>query len=690
MNKGGQGIFFLVCLIIILALNGVFAQDTAPSEPSPSPSPESPSIPEPVIQDNTLEDDEDEERDDEDVERDEEEVSDEDNEEDEVNDDEDEEIYEDIEEDAQLEETAGITPDSALYVIDDFFERTFVGDNPERALAYKEEKIAEAQEMIRQGKREEAHKVLEKAEKYSNILEKEVSPEIEKRTRRSSKAIKNVLDNLEDDLEGDEWKDIREKIEKHKEKEDKIATAAKLSAKIKELCESLSALDPLEYSRACRTKDSAPRWQRDLDKDLTEEQKKEAREFFETLSQCFQNPQECKCEDIKITAFAEKCEIIAPLAAKCDEGDEDACDEMDEIEDPIDLLPPHLQDVMERVEERYGEAQFELHMPEECREAGATGEKECREVMFRENAPEECIEAFDQGKLDFENEREARQQCERIMFEANAPPECIEAGAKTHQECGKIMFQQHAPEECVEAGLTGESRADERKCREIMKELGREGRGPGRGPPGFNVDCRRIQDSNERLKCYDNALEGARNEFEEHQEFRDFKQFEREGFEARGPQGNWPRQCIEAGATNDPEACRRVMEEWGRQQHEQNEQDRQEFRPPEFRPPEGEFREGEFHPPEGFRPPEGEFRPPEGYIPPEGEFRPPEGYIPPEGTQQTAPPPSESAPPPSEPTPTQTTESSGSSSTGSGETSPSTTTGSVIAVDNAFAQYYFS
>src|SRR3989344_2178276 len=144
------------------------------------------------------------------------------------------------------------------------------------------------------------------------------------------------------------------------------------------------------------------------------------------MSQCFKTSGvECRCQYIKFTAFAEKCSIIAPLAATCNvENNEEACDKMDRIEneEPIeDLLPDYLREVLFELEDRYDEDRIEDHMPKECREAGISerdgdvARKRCAEVMFRTHAPEECVEALDSGKIgleDIDTEREARQLCE--------------------------------------------------------------------------------------------------------------------------------------------------------------------------------------------------------------------------------------------------------------------------------------
>jgi len=250
-----------------------------------------------------------------------------------------EDIYEDIG-DVKLEGKAGITPDSSFYFLESLVESIFVGDNPETALKYKEEKILEVEEMIKSGNNEAAEKALEKVEKYNEILKKEVTPDLDKRVRESSKATKELLGSLE--LEGDEWKDVKGIIDENLKTEDKIALAAKISNKIKELCETLSDIDPLEYSKLCKTDDNAPEWQKKLDKELTEEQKKEAKNFGKIMSECFKTSgKECNCEEIPFPEFAEVCSVAAPLAIACDiNGDEESCNRLDNLDMPE--LPDHL------------------------------------------------------------------------------------------------------------------------------------------------------------------------------------------------------------------------------------------------------------------------------------------------------------------------------------------------------------
>ena len=435
---------------------------------------------------------------------------------------------------------AGITPDSTFYFIDEFFDR--FGN----CIDNRKEKIAEVKEMVKIGKIEEAKDALRKYEECAREVEKEVSPEEKDDVKRSSRVIRSALREMDKEIPKSERDEFRGVIDKEK----KIEAAAEIASKIKELCEQLSKLDPNEYARVCRTKDDSPRWQRELDDDLTEEQREAARKFAEVMGQCFRTQgRECQCSELEEInkPFADRCSIVAPLASKCEAGDESACEAMDDATEGIEeLLPDYLQDVFEELEEGVSEDQFEFHMPIECREERAKTPKACIEVMFRRNVPGPCLNALDRGEISFENEREAREACEKIMFEEHAPQECIEAGLRNPKECGVFMFKQNAPQECIEAGLTGEHRDDPRKCERLMREQfgeGPEGGGP-RGP-GFGPDCRGIQNSEERLKCYDGALEGI-------------GPGGPAGFGGREGRGHWPPPCEEAKAFTR-ESCEKIM-----------------------------------------------------------------------------------------------------------------------------------
>lgn len=550
--------------------------------------------------------------------------------------------------DAQLEVGAGITPDSTFYFIEDKILTRFRDDSENR-----EKKIAELREMAKDGNYEDARQALNNYKEYADKLEHEVSPESKKEAQRSASAIRNALKEIDSDIPADRKKEFVEDV---KAQEGRIEKAADVAAKIKELCQTLSTLDPQQYAKTCRTGNDAPKWQKDLDEKLTDEQKKEAEAFFGTMSQCFEDPKSCQCNSIKIEKFADACSQIAPLAAKCEEGDEDACAQMDEIEDPIELLPPHLQKVMERLDGRYSDDKFEHAGPPECKKAGVTSREECMKIMFKKHAPEECIAAAESGKIKFTSERTMRESCERIMFEENAPQECIEAGLTDHRECGRYMFEQNAPEECIQAGLTGESPKDQRKCQEIMNLQEGEGsnRGSGKGF-GLGRNCNELKNKDEKLKCFEEV----------------FSSVQEGGFQGRGPsnqfggefnddsggrggsgrsqgKGNFPEQCAKAGATT-PDACQKVMRAEGEKRHQQTREFTENFAQ-ECRAKGGAWdcsfgdidssnpcrcyqrNEGENY--GGYPRSQEGFRPPEGFHPPEGFKQPPEGFRPPQGSNE--------------------------------------------------------
>ena len=418
--------------------------------------------------------------------------------------------------DAQLERGAGITPDSAFYFVEDILSN-FRDDSGNR-----EKKIAEIKAMVNEGNIEDARKSLERYNRYADELEKEADPEKRDEARRSAVAIKNVLREIESEIPEE---DREEFVDSVIEKEKKIVTAVEIAGKIKSLCEQLSGLDPLEYSRVCRVEGDGPDWQKKLDKKLTEEQRGEAMKFGKIMSECFRTAgQECRCEEIPFPDFASACSVAAPLAVACEiKGDEKACEEMDNLEMPE--LPPHLQDIMDELENDVGDERFDLHMPKECEESGATDRESCFKVMFKLNAPQECVDALDRGEISINNEREGREKCEEIMFKENAPQECVDAGLKDHRECGKLMFKENAPQECVDAGITGENRNDPKKCEELMREFGNDEREGGFEHGGFGGNCKEIQNAEERLKCYDGATQGVKN-FDER--FRQTKEKEKQ------------------------------------------------------------------------------------------------------------------------------------------------------------------
>ncbi|MAG47886.1 hypothetical protein CL617_04735 [archaeon] len=92
----------------------------------------------------------------------------------------------------------GITPDSAFYFLDEFFDR--FGDE----LEVREEKIDEIKLMIEAGNIEAAKVALKSYIDKAELLEKEVSPERKDEVLNSAAMIKKVIKDLEDKIPEEE------------------------------------------------------------------------------------------------------------------------------------------------------------------------------------------------------------------------------------------------------------------------------------------------------------------------------------------------------------------------------------------------------------------------------------------------------------------------------------------------------
>lgn len=404
---------------------------------------------------------------------------------------------------------AGITPDNPIYFIKDTYQRIVVGNNPEKALDYREQKIAEAKAMVEKGNPEAAEKSLDRALQYGDIVEKEVSPELKDKVKESAEKVKGAINNMKENTEGEQWKDVNKGFDSNIEQGKKVETAAELSAKIAELCETLAKLDPLQYADSCKPKDNSPKWMKEQNKQLTKEQEQQAQVFFDKLSQCFENPKQCDCKGMGVQKFEDFCVQQSALALKCMDGDKTSCDSMNNGA-PEDLLPDYLVSVMKKVESKYSKAQFDNFAPEECVKANAKTPEECNKIMFKLNAPQECLDAGLKGAS-----REDETKCRNIMFQENTPEECTDAGITSQdkdgaRKCAKIMFKSRAPQQCLDVGLTGEGRDDEKKCRELMQSQGGNYKqGNNTYAPQFNRNCNSIQDVNEKMKCFEEFYNNA-------------------------------------------------------------------------------------------------------------------------------------------------------------------------------------
>jgi hypothetical protein len=465
---------------------------------------------------------------------------------------EDDDFFDDIEEDLTEDEldkiknvgTGGIGPDSPFYFIDEMLANLF-GES-------REEKIAEIKTMIEKGKYDAAEVALKKYQERVEKFMKNARPEDRDMARREAAGIRRILRGVEERMAPEEREVFVEDFaDVIIGSERNIVTAVEISSKIKELCQSLSELDPEKYKEICRSDDESPKWQKELDQELTKEQKEEAKKFGRIMGQCFKTSgRDCACDDISFYDFSVACSKAAPLAAACDSGDEGACDELGSLDMP--RLPDYLQDVFDELEGDVSEAKYDMHMPRECVEAGATSPKECGRIMIKEHAPLECREALLEANTN--SESEGREICDRIMMEKHAP-KCVEKGISDPEECANFM--DNLREDDFEGQMVD----------------GSMGRGPrDMGPPGR--DCMSLENSDERLKCFENAVGDTGNRYGIGDKFKD-------------GEGEITWQCKEHMIHWGPDCETFMREEWpklGEQKQEELDKERREREEYDFLP----------------------------------------------------------------------------------------------------------
>jgi len=387
----------------------------------------------------------------------------------------------------------GISPDSPIYFIDELFDR--LGDD----IGVKEEKFAEIKAMVEKGDYASARKALRTYLEYARSVASEADPDKKEEIAKSAETIKKALRELESEIPKDNKKTFYDDI---LNEENKIITAVEISDKIRELCEQLAKLDVVQYGEVCVTEDNSPKWQKELDKELSKEQRTEAKKFGEIMSECFETSgQTCRCDEVPFTDFANACKKAAPLAVECGVyKDQTACEKLDSLKMP--KLPKHLQDVMDKLESAT-ESKYDIHMPKECVGARVKTKKECRKLMITEHSPEECRKPLLDSGCD--NEMECREICDLTMMEIHSP-ECIEEGIKDPEECQDFLFNiNHRPEDCVKNMIH-----DARDCKAFLESTGKY-QGIGlketklKSSVKIDFDCKSISDPMKRLECYDGA-----------------------------------------------------------------------------------------------------------------------------------------------------------------------------------------
>jgi len=349
---------------------------------------------------------------------------------------------------------AGITPDNFLYFVDPVIDNIKLGFASEEnkanvAAEIHDERIAEAQVVAGKGSYDSIEKALDDAEEKIKIIQEEITPEAHKKVTTSAKTSVEVLTDVKEKVPEEARDAIENAINNQIVQEKKTEIVAEITSKINGLCKELIGLVGLEEAikqepRCNPDIENSPKWLKRKatgDGEYVKFDEEAKKKFIDEMSVCFNDPRECKCEEIPIKSFSNTCFKIIPNVINCQfEQDENACKNVEEISG--------------------GSEGMFSELPEEFRGDLESFFREKQNEAFKKNAPSECVEA---GAKDFDS-------CSKIMFAKFAPPECVSAGVTTREECMKIMSEKYgggfggAPSECMKDGKF----IDMEDCRKIM------------------------------------------------------------------------------------------------------------------------------------------------------------------------------------------------------------------------------
>lgn len=358
-----------------------------------------------------------------------------------------------------IEDRAGTTPDSPLYVVDEIIENVVLAtkDGEEKAayaLEIKQEKVSEAALMLEKQKQEETAKALQKANSVSLLIEKELSPQLAELAKENGESEQRILAALQRHTpEG--WAEVEELMGEQLTAEKKIQLQANLVPKIADYCEELSYIDYniMHQDPYCQP-ENAPEWlQEAIAGEIQQREEKAIDQMVQELTTCVNDPRDCDCSDIPVDKHRQDCEENTALAIRCEfEQDMNACEELEGKplvpEDVPEYLRPAFESTMSELIAKKEKEMFSKFAPPECVEAGLSTREECEGLMREKygEPPEECQQ---DGKFI------GMEECMAIMIEKyDIPSECVQSGKPISQEeCQAIMISSgQIPAECVEGG----------------------------------------------------------------------------------------------------------------------------------------------------------------------------------------------------------------------------------------------
>lgn len=377
---------------------------------------------------------------------------------------EEEEVIE-SEEEVLVEDRAGITPDSALYIFDKAIDevqlRASSGEEKaKKAFEIKEERLAEASVMVDSLKAGNAKDALLLAAEASKIAQAEIAPDLENETNEKVRKAAMLLTSIRNKLPGEGWEDIEAALETQLDEEEKTRIALMVSKSRLSYCDSLAKQDfALMKSDPQCDIDKAPKWLKGkVEGEFREREDNARRQIIDSVSVCIIDPKKCDCSQIPVAKHSQDCEVKKALAIRCEyENDNAACAELSEGK-PDEDMPEFLGEegkrtILEAIRQKE-QQMFEKFRPPEC-EAVATFE-DCFKVMKDlYGEPIQCEGLSDEECMEFVKRNPPNEK-------PNFPPECNEAGVQKPVECAELMFSKYGkPPQCE--GL------DTRECMKLMR-----------------------------------------------------------------------------------------------------------------------------------------------------------------------------------------------------------------------------
>ncbi|MBI2664874.1 hypothetical protein HYX10_06065 [Candidatus Woesearchaeota archaeon] len=460
-----------------------------------------------------------------------------------------------------VEERAGITPDSPLYVFDKIVDNVQLAssrgeDKARKALEIKEERLAEASVMVDGSKSGKAGEALLLAAGAAKIAQAEIAPDLENEANENVRRAARLLTDIKDKLPGEGWEDVEASLNAQLDEEEKTRIAVIVAKSRLSYCDALAKQDfaLLKSDERCDIGKS-PEWLRSkVEGPMSEREENARRLIFDVVSSCVVDPKQCDCSKIPVGKHAASCEVNRALAIRCEyEADNDACRQLDGAEDEfLDILDEGRKSSIRELLREKEEEFFDRFKPPECAEAETF--EECFDIMKGIYG----LPPFCEGLSDAECQEKIRTMGPEEM-EAQMPPECRDAGVASPKECGRLMMDKYGkPPECADLDVD--------ECIDLMMKNGPQHVG-GRGMPpecvaagvasprecfdimtakfGVPPFCEGLSDD----ECFEEAMKHGPSQGP--------------GPEGPGAEGFSPPQCREAGVSGK-ECAARMLELFGK------------------------------------------------------------------------------------------------------------------------------